>query len=721
MTVSTEVDHNEYTGNGVTTSFPYTFRIFKKSDLTVQVADLNENITVLTLDTDYSVTGAGSYSGGSVVLMSPLANGWQISISRDLPVTQETDLRNQGKFFAEVHEDAFDKLTMLIQQCFSFLRLALRKPSFIANYYDALNNRIRNLRDPSQAQDAATKSYVDSGDNDSAHHADGLFQRTLRVPESQVGIMASVRSRANMLVGCNDQGDPVPIAGQTQTADLAIKLASKDGAGLVATETGRTVEASIRAASGSSQALFPKFINKLTAYRHGVSGYQNIFRLYGFGSSVGVGATLPDPATQAPVAKFFEYMNDTLNKQRIYPINFTNKSVNGSTINNFIANQWPAVVAEGVYPDIALFIYGMNDFPTAQYNAGQTFNENGFKQRLRNSINLVREAGGDVVLTTTPHPNISEYNWSMPAGVSQIWPSFSQAPVSDSDIIPSAANSNVTFEWNGVNIQAGVRFLRGNDAIRKIAVEMGCVLIDVEKYWFDAVAKYGETALFDRTPDIQTVHPNLLGHQQSYWLAFEDFFRNLDRNGWIPAVANHYDLFDVGGKATFPNPRTADIDLQSNGIRANAYIHRDQFARPLLTISHDGIRTYTSYTSQDPASNAGYNISYIEYDTRFKGLFSTGEVQPIAIPNRTTQRIFIDAWSSSQNTWTECLELFVSNREGTISFAIVSELDTTPPSGGGGTSGGRRLFSVSSGSGVLNITANVNLTTLKVRVGGYNG
>lgn len=49
MTVSTEVDHNDYTGNGVTTSFPYTFRIFKKSDLTVQVADLNENITVLTL------------------------------------------------------------------------------------------------------------------------------------------------------------------------------------------------------------------------------------------------------------------------------------------------------------------------------------------------------------------------------------------------------------------------------------------------------------------------------------------------------------------------------------------------------------------------------------------------------------------------------------------------------------------------------------------------
>ncbi|MEH4265907.1 phage tail fiber protein [Klebsiella aerogenes] len=705
MSVPNQTPYNIYTANGLTTVFTYQFYIISASDLQVSI---NGNIVT----SGYSVAGVGNKDGGDVSFLTPPANGAVVMLQRVVPTFRLTDYQDNGDLLADTINKDFDRIWMAIQRAFLELGLAITRPLY-GGPFNAQGYRIANLADPVDNQDAATKKFVVQTEQVN-------FSRTLRVPESQVAMLYPVTPRSNMLLGFNDQGNPVPIAGQTQTADLAIKLASKDGAGLVATETGRTVEASIRAVSGSSQALFPKFINKLTAYRHGVTGYQDLFRAYGFGSSVQVGATLPDPATQAPIAKFFEYLNKTLNKQGIYPLTFENRGVNGSSINNFIVNQWPGVVAEGVYPDIALFVYGMNDFPTANYNAGQTFNENGFKQRLRTAINLVREAGGDVVLTTTPHPNIGEYSWSMPPSVSQVWPSFSPLPVSDEDIIPSAAESNVTFEWNGVNIQAGVRFLRGNDAIRQIAVEMGCVLIDVEKYWFDAVAKYGETALFNRTPEIQTVHPNLLGHQQSYWLAFEDFFRNLDRNGWIPAVANHYAMFDVGGSGLYPNPRTADIDLQSNGIRANAYIHRDQFARPLLTIGQTGVRTKTWYTSQNPTTGSpGYSISWIDYGTRFQGLVNTGEVKSITIPNRTTQRIFIDAWSSAQFTWAECLELLVANREGTISISITGELDTTPPAGGG-TSGGRRLFSISAGSGVLNITANVDLSTLKVRVGGFN-
>lgn len=100
---------------------------------------------------------------------------------------------------------------MLVQQAYGWWSgLSLRKPSWLANYYDALNNRIRNLRDPSQAQDAATKNYVDGQivDNTNAWKAgdaildqkiDSNFRRTIRVPESDVDMVPSAEARRDSL------------------------------------------------------------------------------------------------------------------------------------------------------------------------------------------------------------------------------------------------------------------------------------------------------------------------------------------------------------------------------------------------------------------------------------------------------------------------------------------------------------------------------------------
>ncbi|HID2789694.1 TPA: phage tail fiber protein, partial [Klebsiella pneumoniae] len=233
MTVSTQVSRNEYTGNGATTQYDFTFRILDKSHLLVQTLDTSESIVTLTLGTDYTVTGVNRYNGGKVVLTSALPAGYKISIERSTPVTQETSIRNQGGFFPEIHEDALDKLTMLVQQAYGWWSgLSLRKPSWLANYYDALNNRIRNLRDPSQAQDAATKNYVDDSVAGSISHSDNLFKRTLRVPENYVGQLSPVSGRRNSLLGFNSEGEPIPIFSMSNTADLAFKLASsEDGAG----------------------------------------------------------------------------------------------------------------------------------------------------------------------------------------------------------------------------------------------------------------------------------------------------------------------------------------------------------------------------------------------------------------------------------------------------------------------------------------------------------
>jgi len=119
--VSTNSDVTYYP-NGVTTQFPVDFRFIDKTDLVVTRINAEGTETTLTLDIDYTVSGGGSASGGSVQTIGAPLTGGSLTITREIDPNQLTDLRNQGDFFAEVHEDVFDKLTMLIQQAFLGLR-----------------------------------------------------------------------------------------------------------------------------------------------------------------------------------------------------------------------------------------------------------------------------------------------------------------------------------------------------------------------------------------------------------------------------------------------------------------------------------------------------------------------------------------------------------------------------------------------------------------------
>lgn len=222
MTVSTELSHEEYTGNGVTTDFDFRFRIFEAKHLVVSVADQDGTERILTNGTDYTLRGVGSYRGGKVILKMPLATGWKIGIARDLPAVQETDLRNQGKFFAEVHEDAFDYLTMLIQKSLGYLSLCLRKPSFISDHYDAKGNKISNLGKPVKDGDA-----VDLGTM--KEHINTKDKRSLRVADKDIPALPNVANRANKLLSFDDNGNPVVIVPESgSAADVLAELGSPD-------------------------------------------------------------------------------------------------------------------------------------------------------------------------------------------------------------------------------------------------------------------------------------------------------------------------------------------------------------------------------------------------------------------------------------------------------------------------------------------------------------
>ncbi len=223
MTVSTELSHEEYVGNGVTTDFDFRFRIFEGKHLIVVVADSDGNEKTLKNGTDYTIVGAGSYHGGKVVLNKPLAQGWKILLERDLPVVQETDLRNQGKFFAEVHEDAFDYLTMLIQKALGTFSLSLRKPTYLSNYYDAKGNRIANLAPPRVGGDATNKDYVDNSIKD----IDG---KTLRVKDKPINALPNTEQRANKILAFDENGQPITVLPESGSAsDVLIELSKPTG------------------------------------------------------------------------------------------------------------------------------------------------------------------------------------------------------------------------------------------------------------------------------------------------------------------------------------------------------------------------------------------------------------------------------------------------------------------------------------------------------------
>ncbi|WP_375199061.1 hypothetical protein [Cupriavidus metallidurans] len=126
MTISsTTRKAGPYPGNGVTTAFPFGFKVFKKEDVLVTFTDANGTDYELVLDSDYSVTlndDQNNNPGGTITYPrpgSPLANltaTQRLTFTGDLAYTQPTDIPNLGPWFPEVVEDALDRAEIQIQQ-----------------------------------------------------------------------------------------------------------------------------------------------------------------------------------------------------------------------------------------------------------------------------------------------------------------------------------------------------------------------------------------------------------------------------------------------------------------------------------------------------------------------------------------------------------------------------------------------------------------------------
>lgn len=119
--IGVEANRIVYRGDGITTSFPYTFTVLEKADIVVTLVDKERKKKTLTgnyfIDMDKKEIIYPGYAPGEepaeVERPPVLPEGWYLVIQRKTKIDQQTSLGDKWPF--DVTEDALDKITRILQ------------------------------------------------------------------------------------------------------------------------------------------------------------------------------------------------------------------------------------------------------------------------------------------------------------------------------------------------------------------------------------------------------------------------------------------------------------------------------------------------------------------------------------------------------------------------------------------------------------------------------
>ncbi len=120
--VKEQTPRNQYTANGGQTVFDYDFLILDSADLVVKETKDpggdNESTTTLTegAGKDYTVSGVGDESGGSITLNSGADDGDLYTLQRKSPIERITDFLQAGGYRAEDINRQLDEIFLILQE-----------------------------------------------------------------------------------------------------------------------------------------------------------------------------------------------------------------------------------------------------------------------------------------------------------------------------------------------------------------------------------------------------------------------------------------------------------------------------------------------------------------------------------------------------------------------------------------------------------------------------
>lgn len=124
-----------YVGTGLVSAYTFAFKVFRPEDVKVvrsESADASAQDAALKFGTDYTVklnANQDEKAGGTVTLVSPLAEGLRLSILSAITPDQQMVLTNHDGFLPTTLNDSADKAIALIQELKEEVGRSLRVPA----------------------------------------------------------------------------------------------------------------------------------------------------------------------------------------------------------------------------------------------------------------------------------------------------------------------------------------------------------------------------------------------------------------------------------------------------------------------------------------------------------------------------------------------------------------------------------------------------------------
>lgn len=110
----------QYTATSLQTTFTYNFPIDAEADLEIYQTPkgnvASESADLLTLTTDYTVTGVGVATGGTIVLVTGAATGDILTLQRDKTLARTSVFSLNADIPSEILDEEFNSQLMMIQQ-----------------------------------------------------------------------------------------------------------------------------------------------------------------------------------------------------------------------------------------------------------------------------------------------------------------------------------------------------------------------------------------------------------------------------------------------------------------------------------------------------------------------------------------------------------------------------------------------------------------------------